>query len=170
MQGRQLKQGGWHGRISQRYIQTYSRELTVRLCNLRPAPKFSSKYSLQASVSKKHRQLDYMYNLIYCTHKWHVKTFFYKELKKPKTIFSISIMRIYMYNYRKETCCQTVYVNVLMSVLIGKPPLWKNCTFSDKRRILYQIHQKFLISKIIPHTIKVKHASNCITLKFFNIL
>ena len=33
---------------------------------------------------------------------------------------------------------------------MGKLPIWKNCTFSDYRRILYRTVEKFLISKIMP--------------------
>ena len=43
-----------------------------------------------------------------------------------------------------------------------KPNLWKNCTFSDLRRILYRAFEKVHISKIMHHTIKIQHASNCI--------
>ena len=44
-----------------------------------------------------------------------------------------------------------------------KPPLWKNCTFSDYRIILYLTVLKTSIRSILmPHTIKIQHASNCI--------
>ena len=49
-----------------------------------------------------------------------------------------------------------------MSGPMGKPPLWKNCTFSNKPRILYRTVEKFIISKIMPHTIKIRPESNCI--------
>ena len=45
---------------------------------------------------------------------------------------------------------------------MGKPPLRKNCTFLDKGRLLYSTVEIFLISKIMPHTINIQHASNCI--------
>ena len=58
-----------------------------------------------------------------------------------------------------------------MSGPMGKPPLWKNCIFSDKRRILYRRVEKFHFSKIMHHTIKIQHASNCIPLlKFCKIV
>ena len=45
---------------------------------------------------------------------------------------------------------------------MGKPPLWKSCTFSNERSILYRTVEIFLISKIMPDTIEIQHASNCI--------
>ena len=54
-----------------------------------------------------------------------------------------------------------------MSGPMGKPPLWKSCKFSDKRRILYRTAEKFLISKIMHHTIKKQYSSNCIPFSKF---
>ena len=49
-----------------------------------------------------------------------------------------------------------------MSGPMGKPPVWTNCKFSDERSILYRTVEHFLISKTMPDTLKIQHASNCI--------
>ena len=46
-----------------------------------------------------------------------------------------------------------------MSGPMGKPPLWKNCTFLDKCRLLCLTVDIIMNSKIIPHTLKIQHMS-----------
>ena len=56
--------------------------------------------------------------------------------------------------------CYIIEDNIsYMSGPAGKPHLWKYYIFSDKRIILYRTVDKFLLSKIMPRTIKIQHAS-----------
>ena len=59
---------------------------------------------------------------------------------------------------------------IQMSGPMGKTPLWKNCKFSDERRILSWTAEKCNISLIMPRKIKIQHVSNCIPFsKYCNI-
>ena len=52
---------------------------------------------------------------------------------------------------------------------MGKPPVWKKCTLSDYLRVLcLTVEKKIPVSKIMPQTIKIQHAINCI--RFSNIV